>query len=172
MVRKRPAFDRIQVDVLVRIATAAARMVGIGATRLGGMVKNDPTLNVGSGVLVSVFVGQHDRQHTRDDGFSICALDIRLLIQIDLEKDRVAFSLERAKVMLFVRIVRVTKVVEYGDGLDDACRSLFAEGGYAWCHYGDAGRQILSQLIIERANALGSRVHAESPGWFDEEPQA
>ena len=94
MVRKRPAFDRIQVDVLVRIATAAARMVGIGATRLGGMVKNEPTLNVGSGVLVSVFVGQHDRQHTRDDGFSICALDIRLLIQVDLEKDRVAFGLK------------------------------------------------------------------------------
>jgi hypothetical protein len=31
---KASAFDRIQVDVLVRIATAAARMVEIGATRL------------------------------------------------------------------------------------------------------------------------------------------
>jgi hypothetical protein len=44
MVRKRPAFDRIQVDALVRIVTAAARMVEIGATRLGGIgEKNDPT---------------------------------------------------------------------------------------------------------------------------------
>jgi hypothetical protein len=34
---KASAFDRIQVDVLVRIATAAARMVEIGATRLSGI---------------------------------------------------------------------------------------------------------------------------------------
>lgn len=31
---KASAFDRIQVDALVRIATAAARMVKIGSTRL------------------------------------------------------------------------------------------------------------------------------------------
>jgi hypothetical protein len=37
----------------------------------------------------------------------------------------VAFGLERAKVMLFVRVVGMTKVVEYGDSLDDAGGSLF-----------------------------------------------
>jgi hypothetical protein len=34
---KASAFDRIQVDAPVRIATAAARMVEIGATRLSGI---------------------------------------------------------------------------------------------------------------------------------------
>jgi hypothetical protein len=92
------------------------------------LVKNDPTLNVGSGVLVSVFVGQHDRQHTRDDWFSVCALDIRLLIQVDLEKDRMPFGFEGPKVMLFVRVVGMTKVVKDGDGLDDAGPWLLDRG--------------------------------------------
>ena len=75
------------MDVLVHIATAAARMVEIGSTRLSGIrgKKNDPTLDVGSGVLLSVFVGQHDRQHASDDGLSVCVLDIWLLIQVDLQ---------------------------------------------------------------------------------------
>jgi hypothetical protein len=36
---KASAFDRIQVDALVRIATAAARMVEIGSTGLSGIRK-------------------------------------------------------------------------------------------------------------------------------------
>src|SRR5436190_1406024 len=57
---------------------------------------------------------------------------------LDLEKDRVAVGLERAKVVLFMGVVGVTKVVEHGDGLDDALDGLFAEGGDAGCHDGDA----------------------------------
>jgi hypothetical protein len=38
---------------------------------------------------------------------------------IDLEKDRVAIGFERAKVMFFVWIVGVAKVVVNFDGLDD-----------------------------------------------------
>ena len=75
--------------------------------------------NVG-GRRASVLFRQHDRQHTIDDGVCICVLDIRFLIQIDLEKDRVALGFERAKVMFFVWIVGVAKVVEDFDGLDDA----------------------------------------------------
>ena len=46
---------------------------------------------------------------------------------IDLEKDRVAFGLERPKVMLFMRVIGVAKVIKDGDGLDDARRGLFTE---------------------------------------------
>jgi hypothetical protein len=46
---------------------------------------------------------------------------------IDLEKDRMAFSLERAKVMLFMRVVGMAEIVEHGDGLDDAGHGLLAK---------------------------------------------
>jgi hypothetical protein len=76
----------------------------------------------------SVFVGQHDRYHADGDRRigRIGGVAVQAAIKIiDLEKDRVAFSLERPKVMLFVRVVGMTKVVEYGDSLDDAGGSLF-----------------------------------------------
>jgi hypothetical protein len=53
----------------------------------------------------------------------------------------------------------VAKVVKDGDGLDDTGSGFFAKGRHTRCHYCDARRQVLSKLIIERANALGSRVH-------------
>jgi hypothetical protein len=62
---------------------------------------------------------------------------------VDLEKDRVPFGLERAKVMLFVRVVGMAKVVEYGNGLDNAGRGFFAKGRYTGCHDGDTCRQVL-----------------------------
>ena len=83
-----------------------------------------------AGCSASVLVGEHDRDHADGDGRvgRIGGVVIHAAIKIiDLEKDRVAFGLERAKVMLFVGVVRVTKVVETGDGLDDARGGLFAE---------------------------------------------
>jgi hypothetical protein len=52
---------------------------------------------VGPVFVASVFFSQHDRQHTIDDGLSIWILDIRFLIQIDLEKDRMAIGLASVK---------------------------------------------------------------------------
>jgi len=48
---------------------------------------------------------------------------------IDLEKDRVAFGFEGAKVVLFVRVVLMKKIVVDCDGLHDSCNCLIAEGG-------------------------------------------
>jgi hypothetical protein len=42
-----------------------------------------------------------------------------------------ALGLERAKVMLFVRVVGVAKVVKHRDGLDDAGHGLLGERGDA-----------------------------------------
>ena len=54
----------------------------------------------GRALCASIFFRQHDRQHTGDDWFSICALDIWLLIQVDLEEQVVAIDFEHAKVVL------------------------------------------------------------------------
>jgi len=42
-----------------------------------------------------------------------------LIVVVDLEEHLVAVGIERAKVVLFVRVVGVTKVVKHRDGLDD-----------------------------------------------------
>jgi hypothetical protein len=71
----------------------------------------------------------------------------------------VAVGLERAKVVLFMRVVGVAKVVEHGDRLDDALDGFLAKRGDAGRHDGDAAAKGLSQLIIECANALSSGIH-------------
>jgi hypothetical protein len=43
------------------------------------------------------------------------------VVIIDFEKDRVPVGFEGAKVVLFVWVVVVTKVIIDGDGLDDPC---------------------------------------------------
>src|SRR5262245_47889650 len=70
-----------------------------------------------------------------------------------------ALRIERAKVVLFVRVVGMAKVVEYGDGLDDTVDGLLAKRSDAGCHDRYPGGQVLSQLVVERANAYGLRVH-------------
>ena len=65
----------------------------------------------GRALCASIFFRQHDRQHTCDDWFSICALDIWLLIQIDLEEDHGAVSIERTEIVFLVRVVGVAEIV-------------------------------------------------------------
>jgi hypothetical protein len=54
------------------------------------------------------------------------------------------------------------------DGLDDAVDGLLAERGDARRHDSDATGQVLSQFIVERANAYRFRVHVDSPSCFGE----
>ena len=71
----------------------------------------------------SVFLRQHDGDDALGDGWvgRIGGMHgQRGIVIIDLEKDRVAIGFERAKVMFFVWIVGVAKVVVDFDGLDDA----------------------------------------------------
>ena len=79
------------------------------------------------------------------------------IVIIDLEKDRVAVGFERAKVMFFVWIVGVAKVVVDFDGLDDARDCFGAERSDARRHDRMTLAEILSQLVVERANAVGLR---------------
>ena len=84
----------------------------------------------------------------------------RLSIEIiDLEHDHVTVSLERPKVVLLVRVVGVAKVVEHRDGLDDPLDGLGAERRHAWRHDGHSVGEILTQFIVQRANARSLRVH-------------
>jgi hypothetical protein len=70
--------------------------------------------------------------------------------------------------VLLVGVVGVAKVVEHRDGLDDAVDGLLAKGGDAGCHDCHSTGQVMSQLVIERANTLSSRVHVDSPFCLDE----
>jgi hypothetical protein len=53
---------------------------------------------------------------------------------VDLEKDRVALDLERAKVMFFVWIVGVAKLVVDFDGFDDARYGVGSERSDTYRH--------------------------------------
>ena len=75
----------------------------------------------------------------------------------DFKKDRMALDLERAKVMFFVWIVGVAKVVVDFDRLDDARYRFGAERSDARRHDRMALIEILSQLVVERANAVRLR---------------
>jgi hypothetical protein len=67
----------------------------------------------------------------------------------------VTLDFEAAKVMLFVRIVGMAKVIEYGDCFHQAFHELLPQG----C---DPGRcqslpaeQMLSQFVVQFANPIG-----------------
>jgi hypothetical protein len=53
----------------------------------------------------------------------------------------------------------VTKIVIHRDGFDDALNSLLAKRCDAWRDDGKAAEQVLTQLIVERANASGPCIH-------------
>ena len=52
---------------------------------------------------------------------------------VNLEKDRRSVGFERPKIMLFVWVVGVAKIVIHRDGFDDALDSLLAKRSDAWC---------------------------------------
>jgi hypothetical protein len=61
--------------------------------------------------------------------------------------------------MLFVWVIGVAKIVIHRDGFDDALDSLLAKRGDAWRDDGKAAEQVLTQFIVERANAFGPDIH-------------
>ena len=90
------------------------------------------------------------------DGSGECTVSVEFVV-IDLEKDGVALGFERAKVMFFIWIVGVAKVVINFDGLDDARDRFRAERSNARRHHRMTLAEILSQGIVERANAVRLR---------------
>jgi hypothetical protein len=78
---------------------------------------------------------------------------------IDLEKDRLSVGFERPKIMFFVWVIGVAKIAIHRDGFDDAVDSLLAKRSDAGRDDGEAAEQVLAQLIVERANAVGPGVH-------------
>jgi ABC-type amino acid transport substrate-binding protein len=51
------------------------------------------------------------------------------------------------------------KIVIYRDGFDDALNSLLAKCSDAGCDDGEAAEQVLTQVIVEGANAVGPGIH-------------
>ena len=112
----------------------------------------------------SILLGQHDGDDALGDRRigRVRRVIRQILVEIiDLEKDHLAVGFERAKVVFFIRVVGMTKIVIRGDCVDDSGDSFGAEGGDACGHDGMAVGQVAAQLVIERANAVGG----ESP-WF------
>ena len=56
--------------------------------------------------------------------------------------------------MLFVRVIGMTKIVVHRDGLHDALNRLLTKGSDTGRDHGNAAGKMVSQLIIERANAF------------------
>jgi hypothetical protein len=107
---------------------------------------------------LSVFLRQHDGYYALGDGWigRIKGMHRQSgIVIIDLEKDRVALDLERAKVMFFVWIIGAAKVVVDFDRLDDARDCFGAERNDAYRHDRMALAEILSQLVVESSNAVG-----------------
>ena len=104
----------------------------------------------------SILLRQHDRdhplRHVRIGGVGRVHRDA-LIEVIDLEKDPVAICIERAKVVFFVRVVRMAKVVEHRDGFDNPFDGVWTERGNAGRDDRGSAGEMLTQLIVQRANA-------------------
>ena len=79
----------------------------------------------------------------------------RLIVVVDLEKDRVAVGVEHTEIMLFVRIVRLAEVVIDGDGLDNSCHGFRSECRDARRYDSVASAEVFPQTVIKSANSIG-----------------
>src|SRR5262249_40620758 len=136
---------------------AASRVVSKSASPSdsGGFELNIDCLAIGS-----ILLGQHDRDHTLGDRrvSSVRRMHRQcFVVVVDLEKDRLAVGVERAEVVFLIRVVGVMKVVKHLYGLDESFDGLLAQRGDARRDHGVAGAQVLSQFVIELANAVGIR---------------
>ena len=98
-----------------------------------------------------VFFGQHDGNDALGDIWiaRIGRVRPQIVIEIvDFKKDRVTIGFERAKVMFFVWVVGMTEIIEHRDSLDDPVDCFWAKRSNARRHYGDAGSQMLTQVVI------------------------
>src|SRR6202048_2486153 len=110
--------------------------------------KSDPPPVVDG--MPSILFGQHDRDHALGDRRVswIGGVVAEALVEVvDLEQDRVAIGIKAAKVVLFVRIGGVAKVVKHRDGLNDPSDGFGAESGNAGRHHCKAFGKILAQFL-------------------------
>jgi hypothetical protein len=71
----------------------------------------------------------------------------------------VAVGIEGPEIVFFMWVVRVAKVVEHRDRLDDPFDGFGTERGNAGRDDRHSAGEMLTQLIVQRANARGLRVH-------------
>jgi hypothetical protein len=99
----------------------------------------------------SVLFGEHDCDHALGEGWLGWVVGVpreRWVVIIDFKKDHVAVGFERAKVMLLVGIIGMTKVVVYGDCLDNASDSFGTKSRYSLGYHCCAFAEVLPQLIV------------------------
>src|SRR5437773_5581771 len=74
--------------------------------------------------------------------------------RVVFDKDRMAVHVQRAKVVLFIWVVRVTKLIVERDGPENSRHDVIAKRGNARCYEGRAitRTEVRSQLIIEGAD--------------------
>jgi hypothetical protein len=84
---------------------------------------------------------------------------------IDLEKDHLAIDFQRAEIVLFIRIVGVTKIIVDRDSLDDSGNRFGPKSGDACSDDSMAIGEVAAQFIIKRANAFGGEIHDLLSNW-------
>ena len=87
-------------------------------------------------IEVSIFFSQHNcYDAVRDRGVRRIGRMVgqTSIVVVDFKYDLVAVGFEAAKIVLFVRIVRVAEVVKHGYGLEYALNHFGAKGGYSGC---------------------------------------
>src|SRR5689334_4767398 len=80
------------------------------------------------------------------------------------EHDGDTVEIKDTEVVFLVRVVGVTKVIEHGDGFDQAFDSFGSECGDPGCDDGSAAQEVLSQFVVKRARAF--RVRLRGHGWI------
>jgi hypothetical protein len=91
-----------------------------------------------------------------------------LVVIIDFEHHGVPIHVKRPEVVFLVRVVRVAKVVEHRDGFDDPLDGLWTERGNAERDDRRSAGEMLTQLIVQRADARSLRSMRGPPnckGW-------
>jgi hypothetical protein len=67
----------------------------------------------------------------------------------------VTLDFEAAKVMLFVRIVGMAKIIEYSDCFHQALYELLPQGSNPGRYQSLPAEQMLSQFVVQLANPIG-----------------
>jgi hypothetical protein len=136
-----------------------------------GVSQRRSALRFGEG-RVSVLFGQHDRDHPLGDRWIRWIGGVvggGVVEVVDLEEHPVAVGIERAKVVLLVRVVGVTEIVKDRDCLDDPGYGFGAKSRNARGHHRGPSGEILAQFIVQRANARSLAVHDGPPDFLVEE---
>jgi hypothetical protein len=84
---------------------------------------------------------------------------------VEIIEDHLAIDFQRAEIVLFIRIVGVTKTIVDRDSLDDSGNRFGPKSGDACSDDSMAIGEVAAQFIIKRAIAFGGEIHDLLSNW-------